>query len=157
MPEKEVNRKENTGGKIVKWQQMQKLTNVQISIMRKCYFVTCWGLNTDAYHSLPKTLWSPFTQDLFLQLILTPHSCCHIFCSQQSAGCSILDQEREMDAEDLIDIKIPPIADGGSENEDDDDLKDSLLGGEERRGSDPGIKPSPMPAVNVVSRFVTFS
>lgn len=62
-----------------------------------------------------------------------------------------------MDAEDLIDIKIPPIADGGSENEDEDDLKDSLLGGEERRGSDPGIKPSPMPAVNVVSRFVTFS
>lgn len=62
-----------------------------------------------------------------------------------------------MDAEDLIDIKIPPIAEGGSENEDEDDLKDSLLGGEERRGSDPGIKPSPMPAVNVVSRFVTFS
>ena len=41
MPEKEVNRKENTGGKIVKWQQMQKFMNVQISIMRKYYFVTC--------------------------------------------------------------------------------------------------------------------
>ncbi|PFX19388.1 Multidrug resistance-associated protein 4 [Stylophora pistillata] len=62
-----------------------------------------------------------------------------------------------MDEEDLIDIKIPPVADDGSESEHEDDLKDSLLGGEQRRRSDPGIKPSPMPGVNLISRFVTFS
>lgn len=62
-----------------------------------------------------------------------------------------------MDEEDLIDIKIPPVADDGSESEHEDDLKDSLLGGKQRRRSDPGIKPSPMPGVNLISRFVTFS
>lgn len=62
-----------------------------------------------------------------------------------------------MDVEDLIDIKILFIVDGGSENEDEDDFKDFLLGGEEWRGSDFGIKLLLMFAVNVVFRFVIFS
>ena len=61
-----------------------------------------------------------------------------------------------MDEEDLIDIKIPPPPDDGSGSEHDEDPKGSLLAGEQRRGSDPGIKPSPMPGVILLSRFVTF-
>lgn len=59
-----------------------------------------------------------------------------------------------MDEEDLVDVKIPP-PDDGSDSEGEKDPKDSLLE-EKRRDSDPGIKPSPMPGVNLLSRFVTF-
>jgi len=59
-----------------------------------------------------------------------------------------------MDEEDLVDIKIPPPADDNTSDDDKDD-KDSLLENK-RRDSIPGIKPSPMPGVNVFSRFVTF-
>ena len=57
-----------------------------------------------------------------------------------------------MDEEDLVDIKLPPPPD---DNHASDDEKHSLLE-EKRRDSIPGIKPSPMPGVNVFSRFVTF-
>lgn len=59
-----------------------------------------------------------------------------------------------MDFEDLVDVKIPP-PDDGSDSDSEKGLKDSLLE-EKRRDSDPGIKPSPMPGVNLLSRFVTF-
>ena len=59
-----------------------------------------------------------------------------------------------MDEEDLVDIKIPPPADDNTSDDDKDDI-DSLLENK-RRDSIPGIKPSPMPEVNVFSRFVTF-
>jgi len=60
-----------------------------------------------------------------------------------------------MDEEDLVDIKIPPPDDGSDSENEKDTIKDSLLE-EKRRDSDPGIKPSPMPGVNLLSRFVTF-
>lgn len=59
-----------------------------------------------------------------------------------------------MDEEDLVDVKIPTPPDE-DDNDDEKDLKDSLLEGK-RRDSIPGIKPSPMPEVSVFSRFVTF-
>ena len=59
-----------------------------------------------------------------------------------------------MDEEDLVDVKIPTPPDE-DDNDDEKDLKDSLLEGK-RRDSIPGIKPSPMPGVSVFSRFVTF-
>ena len=64
---------------------------------------------------------------------------------------------RDMDEEDLIDIKIPvPLPDRDDTLSDDEkDPKDSLLE-EKRRDSIAGIKPSPMPGVNVFSRFVSF-
>ena len=61
-----------------------------------------------------------------------------------------------MDEEDLVDVKIPPPDDDSDDDcSIDKDPKDSLLE-EKRRDSDPGIKPSPMPGVNLLSRFVTF-
>ena len=59
-----------------------------------------------------------------------------------------------MDEEDLIDVKIPP-PDDSIDSDNEKDLEDSLLD-EKRRDSDPGIKPSPMPGVNLFSRFVIF-
>lgn len=59
-----------------------------------------------------------------------------------------------MDEEDLVDVKIPP-PDDGSDSENEKSAKDSLLE-EKRRDNIPGIKPSPMPGVNLLSRFVTF-
>ena len=59
---------------------------------------------------------------------------------------------RDMDEEDLIDIKIQsPLSD----DDDSDDEKDSLPE-EKKRDSIAGIKPSPMPGANVFSRFVSF-
>ena len=60
-----------------------------------------------------------------------------------------------MDDEDLVDVKNP-YHDADYDNDDEGDgQEDALLEGK-RRDSVPGIKPSPMPRVNILSRFVTF-
>lgn len=60
-----------------------------------------------------------------------------------------------MDKEELVDVRIPAPSPDEVSDDDEKVAEDLLLEGK-RRDSIPGLKPSPMPGVNLFSRYLTY-
>ena len=69
--------------------------------------------------------------------------------------CCFVTRFESMDKEELVDVRIPAPSPDEVSDDDEKVAKDLLLEGK-RRDSIPGLKPSPMPGVNLFSRYVSY-